>query len=102
MAETETTPDEVETPVVESNAPSLLALQILEKLLIEAIKARQNINVAEADLRTVRELRPRLLKTPRDQGLVNWERQIAQRWESQLKNRSLRFRHLFDHLDLAR
>jgi hypothetical protein len=85
-----------------TNAPSLLALQIMEKLLVEAIKSRQNVGLAEADLRTVRELRPKLLAAPTDPSLVSWLRQIAQRWSPQLRDRALRFRHLFDHLELAR
>src|SRR5262245_4692898 len=85
-----------------ANTPGLLALQILEKLLIEAIKTRQNVSGAEVDLRAARDIRQRLMANPTDPAAISWVRQIAQRWSYQLKNRSLRFRHLFDHLDLAR
>ncbi len=89
-------------PAASANTPALLALQILEKLLIEAIKTRQNVSGAEVDLRAAREIRQRLMRDPKDAAAISWVRQIAQRWSYQLKNHSLRFRHVFNHLDLVR
>jgi hypothetical protein len=96
-----TTDDTYTDAGVSTKEPALLALQMLEKLLVEAIKSRQSVTVAQSDLRAARDLRKRLKGNPRDMEAVNWLRQIALRWSAQMRGHALKFRHLFDHLDLV-
>ena len=88
---------------VNEDAPTVMALRMLQKMIIEARRDYHLRSYAELDLRVVATVLATLGKNPADAGAVQWLRQLALSWHTKMRGEPKRkFTQIFDFIDLAR
>ena len=89
--------------VANEEAPAVIALRALQKLVIEARRDYHLRSYAELDIRLIPSVLATLARSPADAGAVQWLRQLALSWNTKLRGEPQRkFRQIFELIDRAR
>lgn len=99
---TDTTPsgDSPDASPLDENAPAVVVMRMLRRLITEARQEQNLRQSADVDLRVLTEIHQNLAKNAADPSSVQWLRQLALSWNSKLRGKhALKFRRIFDLLD---
>src|SRR5262245_2961205 len=95
-------PAAASTPVVlDENAPAVMVMRTLQKMIIEARKDPQHRTTADQGMRILVDVQRALAANKNDPGAVQWLRQLALTWNTKIRNQGLKFRRVFELLDTA-
>jgi hypothetical protein len=85
---------------MDENAPAVVALRMISKIIAEGKNDPRLATYAETDLRVLKDVTETLTHKVNDPGAVQWLRQLTLSWQTKLRNAyPLKFRRILEILD---